>query len=98
MRTGLRYAGLVLVTALAGCDTASLHASPPPCSTGEPIIVDPQQAICPGTTCTVTHGEGECDPGYVCTCSKQCIWFEVFYPDGGPACGFPPDAGPDASG
>jgi hypothetical protein len=43
-----------------------------------------------GGGCTRVHQDGECPPGYICTCSGRCAWFAVFYPDAG-GCGL--DAG-----
>src|SRR5258706_14925221 len=37
-------------------------------------------ALC-GGGCTRVHEDGECTPGYVCTCSGACIWVSVFPPD-----------------
>jgi hypothetical protein len=50
-----------------------------------------------GGGCTVLHEQGVCSPGYVCTCTGVCAWWEHFPQDAGSGCGFAPDAGADAS-
>jgi len=103
----MRRAFALLWILVAAC-TANPSASPdgaidaaidaavaPPCPLDGGFQDFGDWATC-GGGCTRVHQEGECPPGYICTCSGRCAWFSVFYPDAG-GCGL--DAGlPDASG
>ena len=57
---------------------------PPFCPTGADVFDG--YVVC--GTCTRVHQEGECAPGYVCTCSGACTWWVGGFPlDAQPGCG-----------
>lgn len=107
-RQGMAVRLLVLFAMATGaCSTpqgADAGPDAPPCPSGGQVFelegVNNDYAVC-GGDCTRVHGSGECAPGYVCTCSTACVWFERFPLDGGGSCEgdasyAPPDSALDA--